>query len=147
MNSIYEVLDNVELLISLCVIFEVSLFIENTDKKTRKALNMGLLSMIGILVINAPWIVVPGVHLDARVVFIGLIFLIFDETSAIVVTSVLIMYRMALGGIGTAAGVLMMATAGMIGILWKTYKVNQKIKNSWINLYLFGLVLHALVLV
>jgi len=147
MNSVYEILDNAELLISLCVIFEVWLFIIDQKKSYHSPLTLALLSLVGILVINAPWVVVPGVHMDARVVFIGLIFLIIDLPSAMMVTMILIVYRMFLGGVGSAAGITMMAGTGLIATLWKTAGIDQKIKNSWISLYLFGLILHGMVMV
>ncbi len=146
-NSITEVLDNAELLISLCVIFEISLFIEVNDRFSRRVLNITLLSLVGILVINAPWVIVPGVHLDARVVFIGLLFLIFDEQPSMIVVLILILYRILIGGDGTLAGVTMMTLAALVGYGWKKLKLFSRIPNSWISLYLLGFLLHGMVLV
>ena len=146
-NSITEVLDNAELLISLCLIFEISLFIEVDDRLSRKTLNIALLCLVGILVINAPWVILPGIHLDARVVFIGLLFLIFEEKPSIIVVLVLILYRILIGGDGSVAGVVMMALAALTGYGWKKLNLSAFINNIWISLYLLGLLLHGMVLV
>ena len=147
LEIMHEVLDNAALLISLCVLYELSLYIQGNPHKHRKYLDILLLCLIGVLVMNSSWVIVPGVIMDARVTFVGLIALTFSPLAALSVALFLILYRVFLGGIGMFAGVLIILLGVMTGYIWKKAQMSTKIKNAFLNLYVFGLILHLEVMV
>ncbi len=105
-----------------------------------------ILGIIGMGVMFTPWIFIPGVVFDTRSVLIattGLFFGVIPTVTAMAMTAALRLYQ---GGPGAWTGVYVILASGIIGMAWG-YRRKGHLENlSWLELYLFGLTIHLVML-
>lgn len=140
-------INNAALLLALIVIYEISYVLPKKWAKFLPAFNGLLIGMIGLAVMMLPYSFGEGLFFDTRTVLIGISALTFGTTPTIIASCILIIFRVLVGGIGLSFGVLMIVTSACIGIFWRRYLMPKKDNYRWINIYLFGVVVHLAMLV
>ncbi|MDG4475636.1 LytS/YhcK type 5TM receptor domain-containing protein [Thiovibrio frasassiensis] len=105
-----------------------------------------LLGILGGILILTPWTYVPGVVFDTRSVLLsisGLFFGVIPTGIAMIITSAL---RLSLGGAAAWTGVAVILATGSLGILWRHLRRHPLTEISWQQFYLFGLLVHLVML-
>lgn len=149
MNSeiLHGLLDNVALLFLLSVIYELNILGNLKRFKSLRYYVQGLMvGGIGIIIMSFPFTLESGLIFDTRSILVGAAALVFSTPSVIIAALVLIAYRIFIGGIGMMTGILVVSSTAMIGILWKQYILPSVKISRWLSIYLFGVVIHAVMI-
>ncbi len=135
-------IQNASLLLAVAVIFDLFVRNLNTGNSSFKKILLGLiLGVIGIVIMNTPWIYASEFRLDARTILLsisGLFFGIIPTSVAMIVTSV---YRYYQGG-AYFTGITLIIITGSIGIIWGYLRKKPLVDLKWWELYIFGIVVH-----
>jgi len=146
-NTFLELLGNAELLVSLSILYQITIYLEEKFKLKTVFLNGVLLGLIGVALMSIPVRLTNGTLFDTRSILIGLIGLIFGYVPALISAVIMIAFRIYLGGPGALMGSLVIVSSCVIGLIWTRWSQFMKIRNSWLNLYLFGILIHAVMLI
>ncbi len=137
---------NAELLISLVIFYPITSYLKLKWDRSANIIGGVLLGCIGILLMAFPLQFAQGISFDTRSVLLGASALTFGIIPVMIAASIMILYRIYLGGAGVYMGILVILSSVSIGYFWPHIKKFLHIKNIWINLYLFGLVIHIVML-
>ena len=105
-----------------------------------------IIGAAGILLMMNSIEVVPGIVFDTRSILIGVTGLFFGLVPTLIASVIVGAYRIILGGDGTLMGVMVIAVSGVVGLLWRHFRLKKilgSIRNNWLDYYLFGLAVHA----
>ncbi|HSM25923.1 MAG TPA: PAS domain S-box protein, partial [Anaerolineaceae bacterium] len=105
-----------------------------------------ILGFIGIMLMNNPWNFASEIIFDIPSILLsvsGLFFGVVPTIIAVVMTSVM---RYVQGGVAVWTGISMIIATGGIGIAWRYLRKKNIDQISIIELYLFGLVNHVVML-
>lgn len=142
-----DLLINLSLLVALTV---VSGFVdkrwprETVNGKILQGALFGLAAVIGML---RPLEMGGGIIIDGRSMMISLCALYFGLPALAVATVLVVLTRIGLGGAGVFTGILSVLMAGTVGLVGRYFHLLQGRIPSTVYLYLFGLVVHILLLV
>lgn len=143
----HSLLESVAMLFLLSIIYELNIV---RNLKRFKSLNhyiQGvLIGFIGVIIMSFPFIMESGVIFDTRSILIGSAALTFSVPTVIVASTILVIYRFMIGGIGMWAGILMVISVTIVGMYWKEYILPNKQLPRWINLLLFGVTIHVVMI-
>jgi PAS domain S-box-containing protein/putative nucleotidyltransferase with HDIG domain len=146
-SSFQQLIGNAALLLITALIFDLTKFRWRGNLLGFQKILIGaILSFIGIMLMNNPWTFAPGIIFDTRSILLsisGLFFGLVPTIIAMISTSVFRIYQ---GGAAAWTGVSVIFATGSIGIVWR-YLRNKKIDQiSLIELYLFGILNHVVML-
>lgn len=145
-SSFIGLLYNALLLITLAVIYD-ALSIESIKNKTGRKLISGLfVGLLGLVVMNTSWEMIPGVLFDTRWVLISLCGLFFGLVPTIIATIMMLSLRLYIGGEGALVGSLIVIVPGCIGCLSAYILKQKKLPLDWFKLYVFGMLIQISVL-
>jgi len=106
-----------------------------------------MLGIFGIILILSPWTYVPGIVFDTRSMLLCVSGLFFDAIPTAVAMALAAVFRLYLGGDAAWAGVAVILATGSLGILWRHSRRRELAEISWVELYLFGILVHVVMLV
>jgi PAS domain S-box-containing protein len=109
----------------------------------RKAALGLVLGIIGIGVMLTRWELQPGVLFDARSVVLAISGLFFGWLPTVVAAVAMGAFRVSQGGPGVVAGLLIILSSAVIGLLWRHVFPSRR---SWLDYYLVGLLVHVAML-
>ena len=143
MSKLFEVLYNIGVPISFMVISGfVGLFIgERKWSKYVQGIIMGLASVIVIL---HPLYLTEGVILDARSIILSICALVYGPISAVIAALMAIITRVSQGGAGAPAGVGVITASVVIGLVFRHYRANGRLRHD--ILYALGIIVHLVML-
>lgn len=138
---------NVALLLAAALFFDLfaSRWRRGVGHLPAKLFTGFLLGVIGMVVMLTPWTFSPGVVFDTRSVLIGITGLFFGTVPALVTMGMTSALRLYQGGAGAVMGVSVILASGIIGLLWR-YRTRRLEGLSWLQLYIFGLAIHIVML-
>lgn len=87
-----------------------------------------------------------GIVYDARSVVIGVASFFFPLFTSVVSTTIAIVYRISLGGVGVIPGSFSIFSAFLVGVIWRRIAQKHSISKSYYNYYFLGLAIHVFVL-
>ncbi len=93
-----------------------------------------------------PFVFKEGIFFDGRSILISLSSLFFGPLTGIIASLFSIIYRIYLGGSGTLMGVLVILISFLTGYYFYSRRIKATFRLSGLNLYLFGLLTHILML-
>lgn len=144
--SFLALIRNASLLLALAVVFDTTSSRWQSGDKFWKQLLRGLaLGGIGIIVMNTPWVYGQGLVFDTRSILLsvsGLFFGVIPTVIAMVMTAV---YRFTQGG-AYLTGISVIVATSLLGILLRFKLKNKLVEMNWWQLYLFGIVVHVVML-
>ncbi len=105
-----------------------------------------MLGILGIILIHSPWTYVPGIVFDTRSVLLCVSGLFFGFIPTAVAMAMTAVFRLSLGGDAAWAGAAVILASGSLGILWRHCRRQALAEISWLELYLFGLLVHVVML-
>lgn len=137
-------INNTALLLALGMVYGFFLHLRGSF---RWQLASGIaLGMIGVGLMMNPWQLAPGVFFDTRTILmsVGALFLgIVPMFLAMLLSS---LYRIYAGGAGALTGVLWILASGCMGLLLLKIRKKPAYQFSSMEFYLFGIVVHAVML-
>jgi PAS domain S-box-containing protein len=146
-SSFLGLVQNVSLLLAVAFIFDVVTARRHTGQTSFQEIIVGLvLGAIGIIIMLTPWTFKPGIVFDTRSVLIGISGLFFGSFSVVITMAMTVAFRFYLGGTGAWTGSAVILASGLIGIAWRYYRRRSLADISWRELYLFGMVIHLVML-
>lgn len=141
------IIQNIAFLLAAAAIFDL------TTHKLRIRPHWGwqiasglILGFIGIGVMLTPWTFESGIVFDTRSVLISVVGLFFGTIAVVMTMLITIVCRIMQGGIGTATGVYVILASGLIGLAWRHWRQARLSSISAIELYLMGIIVHAVML-
>jgi PAS domain S-box-containing protein len=139
-------INNTALLLSMCLVYDTLASCRETDRSSGKmALTGFLLGAIGVAVMVSHWQWYSGVIFDTRSILLCISGLFFGTAPTVIAMGMTSAYRIYLGGSGAMMGVSVILASGIIGILWR--KKHASLADiSFLELYLFGVVVHLAML-
>lgn len=155
-ETIRSLIDNMALLLAMSVIYILipTKCLGFGKKLTPTHLLTMVLTGIAIGIIGVgtmlnPIYIMEGLFYDVRSILIGTSGLIFGGIPTIVAAVIIGGFRLLQGGVGMLPGSATVILTAVLGILWRKFRFNKLIKNKksrWIELYIFGVLSHILVL-
>lgn len=147
---IKDLLSNTALLLSISIVYNLFFNRFDSRKKWLEALLGIILGGVGILLMMNTVRFSNGIIFDTRSILISVSGMFLGYLPTIIATMVISVYRISIGGVGALTGVLVTVTSAFIGLCWFKYrlqKILKKKKNVWLELYIFGLIVHVTMLV
>ena len=144
-----------DLTVNLLVLFAAStlymyIFTAFYKKKIIMDILIGCISgAVGVLLLFVAVELVPGVIFDTRSILITTTGLFFGAVPLAITVAVISLVRLIIDGAGGGTGVLIMIVTAGFSLLWRRYrwkKIDESKKPVWLELYLFGLAAHLLML-
>lgn len=145
--SFLKLLQNIAFLLSLILIFDLLRLKVSKKFNIAKTIAIGILiGAMGILIMMTPWVISPGIFFDTRSVLLSISGFFFGAFPTLIAMVITIAFRIILGGGGALTGSLVIVATGMLGILWRHVRKVPLEKVRWWELYLFGVVIHLVML-
>ncbi|MBQ0783757.1 MAG: hypothetical protein KBT66_05925, partial [Amphritea sp.] len=144
-NSVFLVLSqNVALLIAMLFIYDFISRQWDTEKPHLKDLVTGItVGLIVTVTMLTSWHYEEGIIFDARSILLGVSGLCLGVTPTSIAILIAAVVRISLGGDGVIPGVTGIISSGIIGVLWRTYRLPKGlIELSLKELWCFGLIIH-----
>lgn len=139
-------INNAALLMALVIVYELTYVINFRSKKAVPYINGILIGLIGLAIMMVPFQLTSGIIFDTRSILISVTALTFGPIPAVVASVILAAYRVFLGGAGIWMGLAVLTESTILGILWRRYLLNRNFKYRWLNIYLFGIGVHLIML-
>ena len=146
LNTFFQMLNNAELLVFLSVLYQIMQYLEEKLKRRLVVLNGFLLGSIGMILMAISVKLTNGTLFDTRSILVALIALIFGSIPSVIAATMMIAFRIYLSGPGMVMGVMVILFSWLIGLYWRRIAKLIKLKNSWISLYIFGVLVHVVML-
>ncbi len=138
---------NAALLLAVAFIFDVSAARWSTGRTSIRQVPVGfVIGLVGITVMLTSWTFMRGIIFDTRSVLLGISGLFFGFVPTVIAMAMTAAFRIYQGGPGALTGVSVIVTTGAIGIIWRHLHRHSLVEMSWRELYLFGLVIHLVML-
>lgn len=147
LGIIKELTYNFALLLMLCVIYETRFLVAKRWEKHVPAINGVSIAIIGVAIMSFPLHFVSGMIVDTRTILLSVTAIVFGAVPAIIAGSVLIVYRIILGGSGLWMGLITITSSTAIGLLWRNRLLARPGEKRMQETYLFGLAVHAVMVV
>ena len=150
-SSYLALIQNASLLLALALVFDTTSRIWKSSQTLWMKLVLGVIvGFIGIFVMNTPWIYGQGLIFDTRSILLSLSGLFFGAVPTMIAILMTALYRFSLGG-AYVTGISVIFATGLLGIGWRHLRLKTKekkplIKIKWWQLYLFGLLVHVVML-
>lgn len=135
-------LNNAALLLALSIVYEVGFEIPIRFKKYSAIISGFVIGSIGIAIMIAPIELASGVVFDCRSILIGTTSLIFGFIPTVILVVMTSIFRIIGGGAGLISGLSTIFACAAIGLLWKHYLFNNKLKFNLKSIYIFGFTIH-----
>ncbi|MEJ5350450.1 MAG: PAS domain S-box protein [Melioribacteraceae bacterium] len=143
---IVQIIYNLSVLVAASVI---SNFIDvrwDKNSLTGKILQGITFGLIAILAMLNPFILSKGIIFDGRSVVLSLCALFFGNLSGIIAGILAVAMRIYLGGGGVLMGISVITSSVIVGLIFYSLTQKNKIHLSNLNLYLFGVIVHTLMI-
>gem|GEM_PF-4120606 len=146
-DPLIPLINNAALLIAMVVVYEaLSTRIQERKKIWWQVISGLVLGGIGMAVMLNPWVLAPGVIFDTRSVILGLSGLFFGTIPTLLAVLLTGALRIWMGGSGALMGIAVIASSGGIGLLWRHLRRRELRTLPFWELYLFGLLIHIVML-
>ncbi len=146
---VIDIIYNIALLLSVSVVYATYPF--KAMRTTKRFLTiMGVaIGLVGLLIMSRPYILAEGIVFDGRSILIGVTGMFFGPIPAIIASSMMLSYRIFLGGSGMVTGISVISTACAIGVLWHSFRYKKFMQTKSpanFELYMVGLLVHIVML-
>ena len=147
-NIFIGLINNAALLLSLGLIYDILSREKRTTVPLLNQITSGLIiGGIAIFLMLTPVKWEAGIIFDARTILLGLTGLFFGTIPTLLVIAITGAYRLSLGGGGAVMGVATIISSGLIGLVWRHFRLRDSKELSLSELYLFGVVVHIAMII
>jgi len=137
---------NISLILVLVGLYSGVWFKPNLPYRLKDVLDGVLVGLVGLAVMANPWTLQDGIVFDVRSVLLGTAGLFFGFIPAAVAAALTAAYRLWEGGAGAWPGVAVILSSAGLGLLWRRLRPGLPRDGGVVELYLFGVTLHLLML-
>jgi PAS domain S-box-containing protein len=140
-------LNNSALLLAMCLVYDTVSMSRDPLRPVAKEVASGfILGVIGIAVMMNPLQWYSGIIFDTRSVLLSVSGLFFGPVATVIAMGMTGAYRFYLGGSGAWVGLSVIAATGGIGMLWRRVRNRAPHDFSLLELYVFGVVVHVVMM-
>jgi putative nucleotidyltransferase with HDIG domain len=139
-------INNAALLLVLVFLYDLIARYLRRQTLTFKLLTGVVLGAISIAVMLTAWHLSNGVIFDTRSVVLSMGTLFYGTVPGVIAGVIAAVYRAGQGGSGAVMGVSVIAMSVAVGALWRRWRHVARRDPSVLELYLFGLTVHLLML-
>jgi PAS domain S-box-containing protein len=144
---VLDMIHNLALLLAIAYVFDLVTARWPRKKTLQTQILFGMFTgAMGMAAMTVPWAVAPGVIIDCRSILLSMSGLFFGWVPTTVAMVMTALFRAGQGGTGAWTGVTVIVFSGCIGIVWGRYLKTPLVEVSWRQLYVFGLVVHLVML-
>ncbi|MCG9754116.1 EAL domain-containing protein [Shewanella insulae] len=142
-DTLFSLSQNAALLLIMVFIYDAVPRRQRSEHFLLWRLIMGaVIGCVTVLTMITSWEYQPGVFIDTRSVVLAISGLFFGGLPTFVAAAVASAYRLLQGGDGMLVGVTVILVSAMFGSLWRYYRKTTIADLSFLELYLFGFLLH-----
>jgi PAS domain S-box-containing protein len=146
-SSFLKLIHNASLLLAIALIFDLAAVRWRNGQVSFWRIPVGVvLGGIGIALMLTPWVFTPGIIFDTRSILMGISGLFFGMVPTIIAMAITAIFRLSQGGVAAWTGFWVIVVTGLTGLAWRRYRRNSLADISEKELYLFGLIIHILML-
>lgn len=118
-----------------------------TNQKKKTQLIYGALFSLAIVTLMFhAWTAENGIIYDTRTIVLGVVTIYFEPITFLMTMVTAVVYRLAVGGIGTLAGVITIVCTVCIAYIWKRFVMVKLTKSRFLMFWLIGLIIHIFML-
>ncbi|MBW7895515.1 MAG: PAS domain S-box protein [Opitutaceae bacterium] len=138
---------NAALLMALVLVYDLTVrrYPQRLDRWSQLAIG-GILGLMGVGVMLAPFELVPGIVFDTRSVLLALVGLFFGVIPTAVAVVLTAAFRVYQGGAAAGAGSMVIVASAALGLVWHWRGRERLSQLGWRELYVLGLVVHGVML-
>ncbi|MGH0052798.1 MAG: HD domain-containing phosphohydrolase [Sphaerochaetaceae bacterium] len=144
-----NILFNIAIMLSLSLFFTLYQY-RSIMIPIRHQILIGVLEgVLGLLVLSKPFLLTEGIRFDTRSILLLVSGMFFGWIPTIIAGSIMAVYRIILAGTGLIAGLLIIITSSVIGIVWHHTRFASALENPrtfGLESYGVGLVTQLLIL-
>lgn len=145
-GSVFFGLVHNAVLLALALIYDVMISRDASRAPLPERLGIGaLIGLLGVVLMLNPWHCLPGIFFDSRSVLLAISGLFFGTVPTLVAMLVTAAWRLAQGG-AAETGTAVIFASGLLGLAWGRWRQRPLRDLGWRELYLFGLAVHAVML-
>ncbi len=140
---------NVSILFGVGSIYILIPFDQKRTSLVKKIISGLLTGFLLIIIMNASFVVSEGIVLDTRSVLLSVTAAFLGPIPAGIATLMASILRLSQGGAGAYTGVLVIVSTTLVGLIFRKYRVNKlehKKLSTYVEIYLFGVVVHVVML-
>lgn len=142
----FGLVHNAVLLLALALIYDVMISRDAIRAVWPGRLGSGvLIGLLGVVLMLNPWHCLPGIFFDSRSVLLAISGLFFGVVPTLVAMAVTAAWRFIQGG-AAGTGTAVIFASGLIGLAWGRFRCRPLWDLSPRELYLFGWVVHGVML-
>ena len=139
--------NNAALLLLIVYLYDLGSSRWRFQRLTLAGIPVGLaLGLVGVAIMLNPMYMAEGVFFDTRSVLLGIAGLFFGPLPTAIAMAMTGAYRAYAGGSGVWVGLAVILCSGVFGLLWRRWRRSSSPKIGTGELYLFGVVLHVVML-
>ncbi|GGQ21946.1 EAL domain-containing protein [Shewanella litoralis] len=147
LNIFFSFFENAALLLALVYLYSLFPSHQRQSHLFAWQFSMGvLIGIFGVIIMMNPFAFQEGLLFDTRSVLLCLSGLFFGFIPTIIASACMALYRYNLGGSGALVGILMLFCSGFMGAIWRHYRKDHLDQISKRAFYLFGVVVHLVLL-
>lgn len=147
-EMIYSFLFSIFVLIGAGVIYSLFPATKKVPPIIRKITMGVIIALIGMTLMGSSYTYAQGVFYDARSVIISISGMFLGLIPTLIGMVGMVIIRFVIGGTGTTAGILSIISSGMVGLIWRKYRLYRKDMEqtfAWWEFYLVGLLTSVVV--
>ena len=134
---------NGSLLLTLALIYNLVAVRWRVGQASLRHVPVGVvIGIMGVIVMLASWKMQPGIVFDTRSILLGISGLFFGTVPTVVAVVIAAAFRASMGGPAVVMGIAVIVISGAIGIAWRYQRRPFLADIGWLELYLFGLLVH-----
>lgn len=140
---------NASLLLVISIVYELLFLKHGKDNIWRSVATGVLIGFIGILLMEIPVQITPGIIFDTRSILISATAMFFGFVPAAVLVIIIIIWRIIIGGSGVYMGILVSVFTALVGLIWNKTRLDRmlsKKSNVFIEFYIVGVIVHLVML-
>lgn len=146
-NAFLALIKNAALLLAMAFIYDMMTSRYRFKQSRILQALIGLpLGLLGIAIMLTPWQFVPGIIFDTRSVLLCISGLFFGTIPTLLAMVLTAAFRLWQGGTAAWVGVGVIVASGGLGILWNYLHRHATGELSWRQLYIFGVLVHSVML-
>ncbi len=144
--TVNSMIQNAALLLILSIIYEVTYYIPESKRAVRPYINGIFVAAICIAIMMVPFRMDGGIVFDTRSILISITGFIFGVLPTVITAIVASIYRLYMGGLGAAPGVIVIVLSAVIGIFWRRDPLKLSKNHNWINILIMSFIVHIAML-
>ncbi|TGC11069.1 PAS domain S-box protein [Methanolobus halotolerans] len=142
-EALIGIINNAALLLALGLLYDSFSDKMSHNTHLNKVVTGSLIGIIGIALMFNSWELSPGIVFDSRSILLSITGLFFGFIPVIIATLISSLFRIYTGGPGVLTGISVIVSSAVLGLLWRRHHQRLKGLLGKMELYVFGIVVHA----